>query len=221
MVFAPAAPLSLKRCSGTRRLRSTGADDVTATMSRRPRRRSTPSPTSVDWRNELLENSRGVADNLLCGECMGSYVATVLTPATTAPAPSGFCVEPAAALHTANATLAAAKWPRRERCWAPAPASAAASALTIEGNSACAPPRRQRRDGRARVDAPLLRLGRPLAAPFRDPAATRGGGKGARARRAALGGGGTSVYLVCEPPRPATAASAAAGGRGGGVSYSR
>ena len=67
----------------------------------------------VDWRNELLENSRGVADNLLCGECMGSYVATVLTSLRQR-LPLLDSALNQRTLHTANATLA--ELLHRENC---------------------------------------------------------------------------------------------------------
>ena len=34
--------------------------------------------SDVTWRDALVTNARGVADELLCGECLGSYVSTVL-----------------------------------------------------------------------------------------------------------------------------------------------
>ena len=67
----------------------------------------------VDWRNELLENSRGVADNLLCGECMGSYVATVLTSLRQR-LPLLDSALNQRTHHTANATLA--ELLHRENC---------------------------------------------------------------------------------------------------------
>ena len=134
----------------------------------------------VDWRNELLENSRGVADNLLCGECMGSYVATVLTSLRQR-LPLLDSALNQRTHHTANATLA--ELLHRENC---ARHFAAGLVEVVRGT-----PRNRREPGwsitwrTAATGAAACDLLGALAAPFRDPkmsAAGRRGGARVRER---------------------------------------
>jgi hypothetical protein len=134
----------------------------------------------VDWRNELLENSRGVADNLLCGECMGGYVATVLTSLRQR-LPLLDSALNQRTHHTANATLA--ELLSRENC---ARHFAAGLVEVVRGT-----PRNRREPGwsitwrTAATGAAACDLLGALAAPFRDPkmsAAGRRGGARVRER---------------------------------------
>ena len=118
----------------------------------------------VAWRNELLENSRGVADNLLCGECMGSYMTTVLTSLRQR-LPLLDSALNQRTTHSANATLA--ELLQRENC---ARHFAAGLVEVVRGT-----PRNRREPGwsvtwrTAATGAAACDLLGALAAPFRDP----------------------------------------------------